>query len=334
MIEFDIHQLFPKFILNDINGFALAKALKAGLIYFLNACETGVNTLLNPDEMPEWRLDEIAWEYNIPFDYTAGIEQKRDWVRRAIPMYRILGTKKAVIQYLEGYFDDVEVEENWNYEGDPFHFRITIDGVWTPETEAWATEAVERVKNVRSVLDDLRIGCRCSIGIIATCGVLSRIKYPFAGELKAGEYPTENIKWEIDNIPGPNIHVDDHDGRVAYDMAGEKPEINHLWKIDNVPGPNIHVEDREGRVAYDIAGEKPEINHLLAIDNIPGPNIHVEDREGTVAYGSAGEDQIAGEKPEINHLLSLDNTPAEGDEAEEIVSTIYYPLCGEPLCGE
>lgn len=292
--KFDLSWIVPKFIMHDRNGYAIAKAMEAGLKYFLEKSNNGLDILLNVDKMPEWRLDEMAWEMNCLYDETADIEVKREWIRNAIPLYSIWGTKASIAEYLKGYFGEIEVQENWEYEGDPFHFQVTVGGVWTPENEAWARRAIEQDKNVRSVLDEIRIGCRCSIGIIATCGVLNRIKYPFAGELRAGEYPTENIKWEIDNITGPNIHVDDHDGRVAYDMAGEKPEINHLWKIDNVPGPNIHVEDREGRVAYDMAGEKPEINHLLA----------------------------------------LDNTPAEGDEAEEVVSTIYYPLCGEPICGE
>ena len=255
MIKYDIYQIFPKFILADKTGFAMAKALEAGMNYFLAKCQDGLDTLQNVDKMPEWRLDEMAWEYNIPFDYTADIEQKREWVRSAIPMYRILGTKKAIIEYLEGYFGEIEVQESWQYSGSPFHFRVTVGGEWTPKNEAWATEAINRVKSLRSVLDDLRIGCRYSIAIEATGEVKDRFRFPSAGELWAGEYPTENVKWEIDNANGMNVHVQDFDGRVAWDIAGEKPEINHLLSLDNTPAEGDEAEEIVNTIYYPLCGE-------------------------------------------------------------------------------
>ena len=255
MITYDIYQLFPKFILRDKNGYAMAKAIKAALDYFLNKCQDGIDTVLNVDKMPEWRLDEMAWEYNVPYDYTARIEQKREWVRKAIPMYRILGTKEAILQYLEGYFGEVEVEENWQYSGDPFHFRVTVGGEWTPDTEDWATEAVNRVKSLRSILDDMRIGCKATLAITATGEIKERFQYPSAGELWAGEYPTENVKWEIDETPKAGIHAEDIEGRVAYDMAGEKPEINHLLSLDNNPMQDNEAEEIVSTIYYPLCGE-------------------------------------------------------------------------------
>ena len=102
MITFNICQLWPKFLLRDRDGYAMAKALEAGLNYFLEKCQEGIDLILNVETMPEWRLDEMAWEYNIPYDYSASVTQKREWVRMAIPMYRILGTKEAIKQYLKG----------------------------------------------------------------------------------------------------------------------------------------------------------------------------------------------------------------------------------------
>lgn len=255
MITYDIYQIFPNFILKDKTGYAMAKALEAGINYFLTKCQDGLDTLQNVDKMPEWRLDEMAWEYNIPYDYQADVEQKREWVRKAIPMYRILGTKQAIIQYLQGYFGEVEVQENWEYSGDPFHFRVTVGGEWTPHTEQWTRDAVDRVKSIRSVLDDLRIGCQCRFAIEATGEIKDRFRFPCAGELWAGEYPIENVQWEIDNIPGPNIHVQDIEGRVAYDMAGENPEINHLLSLDNTPQQGDEAEEVVSTIYYPLCGE-------------------------------------------------------------------------------
>jgi len=54
---------------------------------------------------------------------------------------------------MQGYFDTATVEEAWEYNGDPFHFRVIFPDSWTPEKVAWATTAINTVKNVRSVLD-------------------------------------------------------------------------------------------------------------------------------------------------------------------------------------
>lgn len=255
MITYDIYQIWPKFLLRDRNGYAMAKAIEAANGYFLKKCQEGIDTLQNVEKMPEWRLDELAWEYNIPYDYMANEAQKREWVRKAIPMYRILGTKEAIKQYLEGYFGEIEVEENWQYDGEPFHFRVTVGGEWTPETEKWTIEAVNRVKSLRSILDDLRIGCRSVIGITATGEVKDRFRFPSAGEIAAGEYPTENILWEIDETPKPVIHVEEIEGRIPYEIAGEKPEINHLLSLDNTPMQGDEAEEIVTSIYYPLCGE-------------------------------------------------------------------------------
>ena len=253
--KFDIGRIFPRFILQDTNGRAMAKAIEAGLNYFLTRAQNGLDTLQDVDKMPEWRLDEMAWEMNCLYDESADVEIKREWIRNAIPLYSIWGTKRSVVEYLKGYFGEIELEENWQYEGDPFHFRVTVGGEWTPENEAWATRAVERAKNVRSVLDDLRIGCRAYFAIAATGEIKYRFRYTSAGEITAGEYPTENIQWEIDNAPGPSVHVEDFDRRVAYEMAGEKPEINHLLSLDNTPMKGEEAEEIVNTIYYPLCGE-------------------------------------------------------------------------------
>lgn len=169
MMDFDIKGLVPRFIWNDRNGHAMAKALEAGLKDFLAVCKMGLDTWGNVDNMPEWRLDEMAWEYNIPYDHTADVEIKRKWIADVFPLSRMYGTPEGIIQYLGAYFDDAVLEESWQYDGDPYHFRMNFAGGWTPEKVAWATNAIKTVKNVRSVLDlyhfmaewkqKLRAGC-------------------------------------------------------------------------------------------------------------------------------------------------------------------------------
>ena len=101
MIDVLINRLFPRYLFQDKNGYALIKALEAGLEMFLSTAQTGLNTLQDPDEMPEWRLDEAAWEYNIPYDYAADVETKRNWIRNAILFYSSHGTPEGMRRFLE-----------------------------------------------------------------------------------------------------------------------------------------------------------------------------------------------------------------------------------------
>lgn len=187
MMDFDIKGLVPHFLWNDRNGHALAKALEAGLNDFLAACKIGLNTWGNVDDMVEWRLDELAWEYNCLYDYAADVEQKRIWIREATPYYAVYGTVQAIKQYLQGVFSNVEVEESFSYGGDPFHFRVTISGTLTRENAIWAYKAISAAKNVRSVLDNMAVGGGGKIEVSASSEVVAKILYPKCGELLCGE---------------------------------------------------------------------------------------------------------------------------------------------------
>lgn len=146
-------RLFPQFILNDRNGRAMAAAILAGLDGMVRSMEDAITLLTDVSQMPEWRLDEMAWEYNCLYDYAADIEQKRAWIREAVPIYRYYGTPYAIRRYLNGAFENVYVRENWQYGGEPYHFRVVVDTEYSDEKLSWIHHAVETVKNVRSALD-------------------------------------------------------------------------------------------------------------------------------------------------------------------------------------
>lgn len=194
MMDFDIKGLVPRFLWNDRNGHALAKALEAGLNDFLAVCKIGLHTWGNVDDMPEWRLDELAWEYSIPYDYTADVKIKRLWVADALSLSRLYGTPEGIIQYMGAYFEGAVLEENWEYGGEPYHFRALFPGSWTPEKVAWATTAIETVKNVRSVLDRYIFEGKWRSSLYAGCAL-------YAGETGIFQVPKvemDAVNWYID----------------------------------------------------------------------------------------------------------------------------------------
>lgn len=152
MITYSIEEILPGFILADRNGYAMAKALEACLNYFLKRCGEGLDALLDIDKMPEWRLDEMAWEYNCLYDYKADIDAKRGWIKNAYDYYRCHGTAEGIRQYLGAYFIGAHVSEWAEAELEPGYFDVVVSGVRTPESEAWVRASVEKAKNVRSIL--------------------------------------------------------------------------------------------------------------------------------------------------------------------------------------
>ena len=156
MTGFDITTMLPKFLTRDRNGYALAKALQAGMDDFLAAVELGKRLIDDADAMPEWRLDELAWEYNIPYSYTASLEAKRGWVRDAYDLSRLYGTAEGIARYIGAYFDGAQVLEAADYGGSAYHYKVVLTGAQNVADTRWAKMAAEAVQNVRSVLDEMR----------------------------------------------------------------------------------------------------------------------------------------------------------------------------------
>ncbi len=167
-IHFDIERLVPKFILRDKNGWALAKAIEHIFQIVARDVQYGLDIIQDPYKMPEWRLDELADELGCLYDYNGTLEQKRYWIINAVSLYKTYGTPRAIYNFLEGYFHMVQVEEAWEYGGQPFHFRVTVSAASYDETKiAWAQKAIEKVKNVRSILDSVTIDSSAEIVVSA-----------------------------------------------------------------------------------------------------------------------------------------------------------------------
>lgn len=188
MMDVNITRLFPSFLLDDRNGYAMAKAIERMLNILLETIQTGLACVKNIDSMPEWRLDELAWEQGCLYDYSADVETKRRWLRETSQMYAALGTPQAVFNFLQGYFPEIELEENWQYGGEPYHFRVIVGGEWNERNADWARRAIAAATNVRSVLDEFALGSHCHVmvGCESAIGVSD---LPMTGTLKAGQWP-------------------------------------------------------------------------------------------------------------------------------------------------
>lgn len=335
MMTFDIRHLFPDFLLTDKNGYAMAKAIEKALTILCDTVQTGIDTVQNVEKMPEWRLDEMAWELGCLYDYNASIEVKRKWIRDATPLMAAYGTPRAVYNYLEGFFDTIELEESWQYSGDPYHFRVTVEGEWTPENEVWARKAIGMSKNVRSVLDSLRIGHRCFIGITAEGGVLTKFSYPLTGtEAYAGRWPQENTLGVLDETGRAGAMAEAVPFAYPYKMTGITPDINTLGVLEE--SRQGLASDATGHLfGYPMtggdtrAGTIPQNNMLGALDETGRAGIGAEAVSRSFPYKMTGDDTRAGTVPQANMLAAIEHPAIPSAQAEDTIAKILYKLCGQ-----
>lgn len=156
MIQGGLEHLVPAFIMQDRNGRAIVKAISAGLQITADAVAEGVKILTDVEYAPEWRLDELAWEFDIPYDKTADIEIKRRWIREVYPLFAIYGTPAAIKRYLSGRFEVLSVDEQgFGY----YMLSILFSGVAAREDVDRILKMAEIIKNVRTHIHRVAFQC-------------------------------------------------------------------------------------------------------------------------------------------------------------------------------
>lgn len=90
------------------------------------------------DDLPENVVDLLAWQFHVDFYEPMGMSLgvKRGLVKTAILVHKRKGTKWAVRELCDIVFGKTTVEPWHEYGGEPYHFRVTVDGSF-PDAEAW-----------------------------------------------------------------------------------------------------------------------------------------------------------------------------------------------------
>lgn len=83
------------------------------------------------DELPEELVDLLAWQFHVDYDEPLGLDldKKRALVKNSFSWHRRKGTKSVleeIIRILN--FEDFKIEEWYVYGGEPYFFRLNING--------------------------------------------------------------------------------------------------------------------------------------------------------------------------------------------------------------
>lgn len=108
--------------------------------------------------MPEWLLDYMAVELRTPsYDENYSLKTKRALIQGSLLFYTQMGTPAVVNRIIETIFETGYIEEWYEYDGDPHHFRAYVgDGgeVGPGELEEFR-RVLSSVKRLSSWLDDI-----------------------------------------------------------------------------------------------------------------------------------------------------------------------------------
>lgn len=107
------------------------------------------------DSLPEAVLDMLAYDLKVEwYEYDAPIKNKRITIKECIWVHKHKGTKFAVQAAVHSLYDRADVQEWFEYSGEPFHFRITVYGSSSGRIKTLGKKILY-AKNLRSVLDSV-----------------------------------------------------------------------------------------------------------------------------------------------------------------------------------
>ena len=141
------------------------------------------------DELDEQTLDILAYDLHVDwYDHSYPIQVKRQTIKDSVKIHRRLGTKYAVETALGAVFPGTRVEEWFEYNGDPYTFRVIINATENGVTAAQQAAVLERVifyKNLRSHLEAVRfkVEKKTAVHVVGYHSIGTRLEvWPYLAE--------------------------------------------------------------------------------------------------------------------------------------------------------
>lgn len=193
--DMDFTQFLPNALAHDEKIVALAKSVAEQLLTVGGHLDD-VLIYSRFDELPEALVDVLAYDMHVDwYDYSYPLDVKRALVRDSVKVHKRMGTKYAVETALGGLWPQSEVEEWFQYGGDPHYFRVVCDVTEQRITVSYKQliNAVRMYKRLSSYLESVVYQARVEC-IIQTHADYFIYSNPQTGRLAAGTYPQRNVK--------------------------------------------------------------------------------------------------------------------------------------------
>lgn len=154
-------------------GYALSNANKKLIAYCENV---GVYAVI--DNLPEDILDALALDTNTPYyDVSLDIESKRRLIKGTFLWYAHAGTPSAVTELVAAVFGEGEVQEWFEYGGEPHYFKIITNARLTPDINDEFSKILKNVKSVSAHIEAIEITRKLNQSVYAA-GYFNSIHRP------------------------------------------------------------------------------------------------------------------------------------------------------------
>lgn len=189
----DFSKFLPNVLQNDESILAIAKATTSKLLDISNLLEN-VLIYTNIDNLPEGIVDILAYDMHVDwYDETYPLDVKREVVKSSVIVHKKMGTKYAVEKALRAVHPDSSIEEWFEYNGNPFCFRIICDTTKS-KIEASYEDIVNTVKMYKRLSahpESVTYQSHATI-LITTETNWYIYKTPLTGKTAAGTKPGRN----------------------------------------------------------------------------------------------------------------------------------------------
>ena len=182
----------PKVLADDKNLLALATAIAEALVEHLKDIPLE-EIYTRIDELPEAVLDILAYDWKIDwYDFDYPIEAKRNLIKTNYYVHRHLGTAGAVKEAIRSIYPNSDVEEWFDYGGEPYYFRVALESgsPIIPVSNTDILKAVYTYKSLRSHLEAIIYRTSVNVGVSIKTGYViysGRITGTFPDRARQGE---------------------------------------------------------------------------------------------------------------------------------------------------
>lgn len=150
-----ITQILPECLSGRASVQSLSFALNRAVKRLIGYC-SGIGVFSSIDTASDRVLDMLALELNVPYyDDSLRSETKKELVRNMFGWYMDAGTPAAVEELVSSVFGQGEIHEWFEYGGEPYTFRIVTNADAEIESINEFEKLIERVKNIRSHIDEV-----------------------------------------------------------------------------------------------------------------------------------------------------------------------------------
>lgn len=126
--NFSLNDILPELFRKNPEHAALADAITEIFKHVLEQ----TNSLDPSQPLPEFLLDIIAKEEHVDYyDDKLSAERKRALIQNSWRVHQKKGTAQAIESVVSVILDKAKVIEWFEYGGDPYHFKIEIDGPYS-----------------------------------------------------------------------------------------------------------------------------------------------------------------------------------------------------------